>query len=72
MSKQQPIEAFEETLRNRSEGVSAYTVRDYTASLKKFAEWFEMTNGEAMYGGPLCQDTKWAWRKVHSPFVSRG
>ncbi len=24
------------------------------------------------YGGPLCQDRKMAWRKVHSPFVSRG
>lgn len=41
-----PIEAFEDHLRNRPEGISPYTVRGYLADLKKFGEWFKVTNGE--------------------------
>lgn len=43
-----PIEAFEEHLRNRPEGISTYTVRGYLADLKKFGEWFKVTNDENM------------------------
>jgi len=43
-----PIEAFEEHLRNRPEGISPYTVRGYLADLKKFSEWFKVTNDENM------------------------
>jgi site-specific recombinase XerD len=42
------FEAFEIHLRGRPEGVSPYTVRGYVRDLKKFAGWFEKTNGEAM------------------------
>ncbi len=42
------ILAFEQYLRNRPEGISTYTVRGYLADLRKFAEWFQLTNGEAM------------------------
>lgn len=42
------FEAFEESLRNRPEGISPYTVRGYMTDLKRFAAWFEMTNGEPM------------------------
>lgn len=43
-----PIEVFEEHLRNRPEGISPYTVRGYLADLKKFGEWFKITNDENM------------------------
>ncbi len=43
-----PIKAFEKDLANRPEGISPYTVRGYAADLKKFAEWFELTNGQPM------------------------
>lgn len=42
------FEAFEETLHSRPEGISPYTVRGYLRDLKKFAGWFERTNGEPM------------------------
>jgi len=42
------FEAFEESLRNRPEGISPYTVRGYVTDLKRFAAWFEKTNGEHM------------------------
>lgn len=41
-----PIKAFERHLQNRPERISSYTVRDYVTDLKKFAEWFNLTNGE--------------------------
>lgn len=42
------FEAFEESLRNRPEGISPYTVRGYMADLEKFARWFQKSNGETM------------------------
>lgn len=44
----EPIRAFEQHLNDRPEGISAYTVRGYLADLRKFAKWFELTNGEPM------------------------
>ena len=43
------FKAFEESLRNRPEGISPYTVRGYMTDLKRFAAWFEKTNGEPMH-----------------------
>ncbi len=42
------FEAFEDSLRNRPEGISPYTVRGYVTDLKGFATWFEKTSGEPM------------------------
>ena len=42
------FEAFEESLRNRPEGISPYTVRGYVTDMKRFAAWFEKTNGDPM------------------------
>ncbi len=42
------FEVFEESLRNRPEGISPYTVRGYLTDLKRFAAWFDKTNGEPM------------------------
>ena len=43
-----PIKAFEEALRKRPEGISPYIIQDYVGGLRKFSEWFVMTNGERM------------------------
>lgn len=41
-----PLKAFEDALRNRPEGISAYTVRGYLTDLRKFSGWFKSTTGE--------------------------
>lgn len=35
-------------MRNRPEGISPYTIRGYLADIRKFAQWFDLSNGEAM------------------------
>lgn len=42
------FEAYEKSLRSRPEAISPYTVRGYLRDLRKFAGWFERTNGEPM------------------------
>lgn len=41
-----PIDEFEEALRNRPEGISPYTIRDYLSALRKFAAWFKVDSAE--------------------------
>lgn len=47
-SVQETIESFKQDLLDRPEGISPYTVRGYMSDLSKFADWFELTNGESM------------------------
>ena len=51
-----PTKTFEEALRNRPGGISAYTVRGYLADLRKFDEWFQTTRGEEMTPGKVTPD----------------
>ena len=50
-SVQATIESFKQDLLDRPEGISPYTVRGYASDLRKFADWFELTNGEPMGPG---------------------
>jgi site-specific recombinase XerD len=50
---QDPLKLFEEELRSRPGGISAYTVRGYLADLRKFAGWFRMNKGEEMELGKV-------------------
>lgn len=45
---QSPMEAFEEDLRNRPEGISPYTIRGYLSDLRGFAAWVEEVHQEPM------------------------
>jgi site-specific recombinase XerD len=50
-SVQETIESFKQDLLDRPEGISPYTVRGYVSDLRKFADWFVLTNGEFLRPG---------------------